>query len=79
MFTRKQLELARTLPKRFTLGVLASVTDTDPDMWRRLMDAHDGPDYQTTVGGVTVYGKRDVLRWMGARTVKGTEAGNDGR
>lgn len=73
MFTRKQLEQARTLPKRFTLGVLAAVTDTDPDMWRRLMDAHDGPDYQTTVGGVTVYGKRDVLHWMGAHTGKAGE------
>lgn len=73
MFTRKQLEQARTLPKRFTLGVLASVTDTDPDMWRRLMDRHDGPDYQTTVGGVTVYGKRDVLRWMHAHTGKAGE------
>ncbi len=73
MFTRRQLEQARTLPKRFTLGVLASVTDTDPNMWRRLMDRHDGPDYQTTVGGVTVYGKRDVLRWMGAHTCEAGE------
>lgn len=73
MFTREQLNWARTLPKRFTLGVLASVTDTDPNMWRRLMDAHDGPGYQTTVGGVTVYDKRDVLRWMGAHTGKAGE------
>ena len=51
MFTREQLNWARTLPRHVTLNVLASVTDTDPDMWRRLMDRHDGPDYQTTVGG----------------------------
>lgn len=73
MFTREQLNRARTLPPHCTLHVLASVTDTDPDMWRRLMDRHDGPDYQTTVGGITVYDTRSVIRWMKEHTDSHTE------
>ena len=37
------------------------------------MDRHDGPDYQTTVGGTTVYDTRSVIRWMKEHTDSHTE------
>lgn len=63
-FTADQLAAARTLPKLFTLNVLASVTDTSPSLWHRLKDSHDGPEYETTVGGVTIYRRGQLLHWM---------------
>lgn len=56
-FTADQLAAARTLSKLFTLNVLASV-------WHRLKDSHDGPEYETTVGGVTIYRRGQLLHWM---------------
>ena len=63
-FTADQLAAARTLPRICTVGVLAGVTEVPVSVWTRLRDTVDGPSYETSVNGVTVYRRSDVLHYM---------------
>ena len=63
-FTPEEIAAARTLPVRETTRVVASVTGRPVDFWNALRNRPDGPDYETTVGGVTIYRRGQLLRWM---------------
>lgn len=71
-FTAEQLASARNLPRMFTQNVLAAATSTTVSEWRRLMDTPGGPEYETTVGGATIYRRNQVLHFM-HRNIKNPE------
>lgn len=63
-FTPEEIAAARTLPVRATTRVGASVTGRPVDFWNALRNRPDGPDYETTVGGVTIYRRSQLLHFM---------------
>lgn len=63
-FTESQIALAGGMPPRATEGVVSAVTGIPLRTLRRLRDSHDGPEYETTVGGTTVYRRDSLIHWM---------------
>ena len=64
VFTEPQIALASGIPPKATERVVAAVTGLSLETLKRLRDSHDGPEYETTVGGVTIYRRGQLLHWM---------------
>lgn len=64
VFTESQISLACGIPPKATERVVAAVTGLSLETLKLLRDSHDGPEYETTVSGITIYRRDNLIHWM---------------
>lgn len=65
-FTVDNLAAARTRPRHCSEGMVSAVLDVPVSALRRLRDTRKGPDYITTVGGLTYYRRAAIIAFITA-------------